>query len=508
MGIAGGCGLACTPTVGNGGRCGPASKEETLSPHRHTIQRFGAVLAAVGALGLVANPRPARGAVGVHLARYPYLTDQVGTAISVNWATDRSATTATARWGSVTGSGCTPTNLVNATRTAITVNSVGEYQWSAVMSLPARGAYCARVFLGSTDLLGSDPSLTFRTQIAAGSTTPFSFDVFGDWGQVDGNGYNADQANLMQRIASSGASFAVTVGDNGYPTGSQTNYGDLQQKGANISAVFGPSFWTVPGRKIPLYVSSGNHGVTSTTSTRSTEQVNWPEYLTAFFSNGKYSMETSCCVNGTASATYPSSWYAFTVGTARFYALQADWSDTNVGNGTVYSDDYAAHWSPTSPEYQWLAKDLAAHPGGLKFAFFHFPLYSDQKAESSDTFLQGSKSLQGLLAKNHVNIAFNGHAHIYERNAPTGPGTFPSYVTGGGVGTLQPVAEAGCHAFDAYAIGWSPGTSKGSKCGSAPVPDSAARVFHFLKVTVNGSTVVVAPTDEFGRTFDVQTYKF
>jgi len=364
------------------------------------------------------------------------------------------------------------------------------------------------VFLGATDLLGSDPSITFKTQVPAGATTPFSFDVFGDWGQVDANGNSADQANLMQQIASSGASFAVTVGDNGYPSGSQTNYGDLQQKGANISAIFGPSFWPVPGRSIPLYATSGNHGITSTTSSRSTEQVNWPENVTAALSNGKYVEETYCCVNGTASASYPSSWYAFTAGTARFYVLQADWADGNPGNGTVYSDDYAAHWSQSSPEYQWLAKDLAAHPSGLKFAFFHYPLYSDQKAQNSDTFLQGPNSLEGLLAQNNVSIAFNGHAHIYERNAPTGPGTFPSYVTGGGGATLQPVGESPCHAFDAYAIGWSPTKSTGSKCGAAPVPDSASRVYHFIKVSVNGSTVVVAPTDELGRTFDVQTYNF
>jgi hypothetical protein len=33
-------------------------------------------------------------------------------------------------------------------------------------------------------------------------------------------------------------------------------------------------------------------------------------------------------------------------------------------------------------------------------------------------------------------------------------------------------------------------------------------VFHFLLVTVSGSQVTVAPTDEPGRTFDVKTYTF
>ena len=55
--------------------------------------------------------------------------------------------------------------------------------------------------------------------------------------------------------------FAVTVGDNGYPNGSQINYGDLQQKGADTSAIFGPSFWSGAGSTIPLFTAAGNHGL-------------------------------------------------------------------------------------------------------------------------------------------------------------------------------------------------------------------------------------------------------
>ena len=48
-------------------------------------------------------------------------------------------------------------------------------------------------------------------------------------------------------------------------------------------------------------------------------------------------------------------------------------------------------------------------------------MYSDQKAENSDTFLRGAGSLEGLLAANGVSLGFSGHAHIYQRNvAPPG----------------------------------------------------------------------------------------
>ena len=413
-------------------------------------------------------------------------------------------------WGAVDGAGgCNPTTSVAAARTSITVATTPEYQWVAVLALPASGSYCYRVLLGATDLLGSDPSPVFTTQVPVGSTAPFSFAVFGDWGQVDSNGDNADQANLMSQIATSGVQFAVTVGDNGYPSGSQSNYGDLQHRGANTSAIFGPTFWPQAGPSIPLFAATGNHGFTSTTASRSTEQVNWPQSVAVTTSGGRATRDTYCCVNGTNSADYPSSWYAFDAGTARFYVLQSDWADGNPGYGTVYSDDYAAHWAPGTPQYQWLAADLAAHPSGLKFAFFHYPMYSDQKHQNSDTFLQGPDSLEGLLASNNVSVGFSGHAHIYQRNAPTAPGTFPTYVTGGGGGTLQPIGETGCSTFDAYGIGWSPTRLVGSQCGATtPVPDSAARVFHFLKVSVDGAAVTVAPTDSLGRTFDVQTYNF
>jgi len=68
------------------------------------------------------------------------------------------------------------------------------------------------------------------------------------------------------------------------------------------------------------------------------------------------------------------------------------------------------------------------------------------------------------------------------------------------------VGTSGCGSYDAYAVGWSPTKLKGYACGAATRPTSASQVYHFLLVTVNSSSVTVAPTDELGRTFDVQTY--
>ena len=377
------------------------------------------------------------------------------------------------RWGEVGQESCTAHSKA-ASKTGITVNSVGVYQWKAMLDgLKPNTQYCYRVYLGSggtVDLLATDASPRFWSQLPAGSAQPFSFAVFGDWGYT-GNGPNPDQANLMAQIAKSGARFAFSTGDTAYPTGSQTNYGDLVQTGTNISTVFGPQFWTVAGSSIPLFSPLGNHGLSSTFL------VNWPQSRAASTSGGKYQMETYCCLNGTTSKSYPSAWYAFDAGIARFYVLDAAWSNSNVGTADIYKNDFDYHWAPTSAEFQWLESDLASHPSALKFAIFHFPLYSDNATEKSDLFLRGAESLEGLLNQYGVDLAFNGHAHIYQRNLKPHAESVISYLTGGGGGKLAPIGP--CSPWDAYGRGWSNSQNKGYKCGAGvPVPTSKSQVHH------------------------------
>jgi hypothetical protein len=466
-----------------------------------------ALIAAAAANTPVAE---AATAFNAHLTRAPYLTDLVGLHVNVNWATDQSATTGSLQWGPATGGSCTPSTTVTPTRKSITVGTVKEYQWTAALTLPSQGTYCYQPQLAGASLLGTNPNPQFTTQAAAGGTAPFSFDVMGDWGMVNTSGTNPDQASLDAQIAASGARFLVTVGDNGYNSGSQTNYGDLQQTGDSTSAIFGPSFWTVAGSSIPIFTAPGNHGLSGTTHTDITT---WTQDQAVSSSGGIYANGTyNCCTGGTVN--YGNEWYAFNAGPARFYVLDSAWGDSNGGTSTPYGQDYANHFSPAAPtpsEYSWLVNDLQAHPGVMKFAFMHYPWYSANSSQTSDTFMTtvqpgASESVQQLFADNDVKIVFNGHAHIYERNNPSAPGMPVTYVTGGGGATLEPVTLCGGNV--AYATGWSPSKLKGYACGSASPPLSASKVFHFLKVTVAGSSVTVTPTAEDGSTFDSQTYNF
>jgi hypothetical protein len=257
-----------------------------------------------------------------------------------------------------------------------------------------------------------------------------------------------------------------------------------------------------------MFTVPGNHGITNNALL-----VNFPQSRAVSTSAGTYSMRTYCCVNGTTSQSQQSGWYAFNAGNARYYMLTAAWSDSNLGtlSGTnrsvkLYQNDYAAHWAPGSAEYEWLKADLEAHTATpVKMAFFHFPMYSDQAAETSDTKLQGSNSVEGLLTRNGVDIAFNGHAHIYQRNNKS-PRGLVTYTTGGGGAALQSTGP--CSSIDAYGLGWSGTKNAGTKCGSATVPASKSRVFHYLLVTVNGRKVTVTPTNSLGQTFDTRSYDF
>jgi hypothetical protein len=505
----------------------------------------------------------ASAAPSAELTRYPYLTDLVGTKVTVNWATTRvyqATSTGRVTWGPA-GSSC-DANAVPATKTSLSIGNdptlAPQYQWQATINLGAPGTYCYRVLLGKNapvnppptiDLLGSDPSPQFKTQVPAASTEPFSFAVLGDWGEVDSTGANPALANITSLIANSGARFAISTGDNAYNNGSQENYGDLKQTVSpgtagdpnavppvpptppvGMSAVFGPNFWAKPGRSIPMFAGIGNHGfarndaacVSPPDKSKCHPHLqNWPQPTAVATSNGSYKVETYPSTKyGTTAVDLPSAWYAFDAGVARFYMLEAAWPDNNAGSAPApggYANDYETHWKPGAAEYEWLKADLAAHPGGVKFAIVHKPFQSDTSSnnEATDEWLRSdgpgvnasTQSLEALLANNGVAMAFTGHAHIYERNEPhdNGP-SLVSYVTGGGGAKPESVSMLSCNPHDEYAIAWSFNSNTPSKCGAAPMPSSSDEVFHFLKVTVNGTQVTVTPTNSLGQTFDIQTY--
>src|SRR5437773_42029 len=410
------------------------------------------------------------------LLRDPYLTDVSASWAMVNLATDTSSPAPIISWGPAAGNCLSPPSSVTATY--VTSFGLNDKQFKAQLSgLQPNTAYCYRIVQGGVDLLGSAP--VFTSALASGAGDPFTFAVMGDWGAG-----TTDEAKVLSQIALASPAFIVTVGDNVYNSGTQTEYGDL-----NGGNAFGPQYWPRVGRTIPAFPATGNHGFSGSVPYFQ----NWPQDATiaACAQSGcRYQRDTYCCTGtlGTTTKTYPSSWYAFDWGGTRLYILDGAWGDSTgayLGDRQAHFNGPVAGCAICGAELTWLTNDLASHPAAHRFAFWHYPLYADSSSQGSDWFLDGPENLEGLLASYGVNIVFNGHAHFYERNYPQITGNpMLSYVTGGGGDPLGGVS--GHSSFDAY----------------------AKAIYHYLRVTVNGSSVTVTPTDEYGATFDVQTYTF
>jgi hypothetical protein len=419
------------------------------------------------------------------VTRAPYLTAAFDDRVTVNWATDRSDDEATLHWGPAPR--C-DRHVTPATRTAIAVRRNLQWQWRVDLSnlVPGR-PYCYRLFLDRTDLLGDDGPKEFTAAPAASDTSPFSFAVIGDWGVG-----TSPEASVLREIGRSNARFVVTVGDNAYPSGDQDSYGDLER-----GAVFGSTQLPSIGQR-PIYAAQGNHGFLQNRPYLE----NFPSETVARASGGRFRADDYCCTPtmGPAHEKYASAWYAFDWGDARFYVLESAWAD----GPEDYRGDFEAHWArpvagcgACGKELRWLATDLAEHESTrAKFAFFHYPLHVDSSAEPSNPFTSGDRALEGLLAANGVDIAFSGHAHVYERNVSQ-VGSLVTYVTGGGGGSPSPINS--CSWFDAFALGAS------SSCRTA-VPEIPLQVFHFLLVTVGRDAVTVTPTDALGTPFDQQVF--
>jgi hypothetical protein len=96
-------------------------------------------------------------------------------------------------------------------------------------------------------------------------------------------------------------------------------------------------------------------------------------------------------------------WYSFDLGGWHLIALNSNCSNAGgCGSG--------------SPQYTWLASDLAAHANQCLLAFWHIPLFSSGGRANNN-----SRSFWNLLYAAHADVVLNGHDHIYERFAPQNP---------------------------------------------------------------------------------------
>ena len=127
--------------------------------------------------------------------------------------------------------------------------------------------------------------------------------------------------------------------------------------------------------------------------------------------------------------------YSYTYGNAEFFVL-----DTNTKRDL----------KPDGEQYKWLEKALAASTAKWKVCYHHHPAYSSDSDDYGNTWKAPTtagdvrvRDFVTLYEKYNVDVAFNGHIHLYERTWPVRGGRVDQkagvvYVTsGGGGGSLE-----------------------------------------------------------------------
>lgn len=127
------------------------------------------------------------------------------------------------------------------------------------------------------------------------------------------------------------------------------------------------------------------------------------------------------------------------------------------GNAQFFMIDSNKPLTPGSEQYLWLEKELAASTATWKFTCHHHPCFSSDENDYGDHVLgtgteaytwgdPNAQHLVPLYEKYGVDIAFNGHIHVYERTWPIYQMTINQkkgvrYLTsGGGGGGLEQAA--------------------------------------------------------------------
>jgi len=209
----------------------------------------------------------------------------------------------------------------------------------------------------------------------AADPSAFKFAVIGDYGSG-----SKPLADVTGNIARDNPNLVLTVGDNVYYNGTEAEYQTKWDPNNAFGAI---------RTNFPVLPSLGNHDA----------RVSTDPYFKRFPELDR----------------------------ARYYSF----------------DDHGVHFvalntneaiDPTSSQYQWLEKDLAASKDDWKVLYFHHPMISGYPKNTGPL----KAALGPLIAKYGVDLIFAGHEHNYQRSKPIDAAGAVEIVTGGGGQTLHP----------------------------------------------------------------------
>ncbi len=162
------------------------------------------------------------------------------------------------------------------------------------------------------------------------------------------------------------------------------------------------------------------------------------------------------------------------------------------GNCQFFMVDSNRDLSPGSEQYQWLERELGSSTAEWKFTCHHHPCFSSDSDDYGDTMKgpsfwgdRNARKVVELYERFGVDVAFNGHIHVYERTWPiyqmkVDQDRGVRYITsGGGGGGLEKAAPQRTW----FSLHFNP-------------------AHHFCYVALQGKTIQFKAFDVEGRLFD------
>ena len=305
----------------------------------------------------------------------------------------------------------------------------------------------------------------FSTLRAPTDSGDLFFTVIGDWGQ--GTTGQAQIANLQN---AANPPMILTVGDNVYPNGTQSELDN------NAMA-----YYQAPLQRAFYFPTLGNHDLNNV------GVANWAN-----------SAHIKTFVLPTNSPE-PERYYSFEDGDALFISMDSD--------GCCSAQQTA-----------WLENLLASSPRKWTFVFYHHTVYSCANGVAS---IGSDENLRAIWApiweKYQVDIVFHGHDHIYERTkfmdeylangAAGSDGLGTVYImTGGGGATLDERAKIDSNGLPyRQPFFFSPKKScpwLANGCPGGPNSYCSFDRYQYASVTVSGNTTTVQAIDNTGVVFD------
>lgn len=299
------------------------------------------------------------------LTRNPYLQLSTPSSITIRWHTDI-PTDSRVRFGASVG---------NLTFTVDNQTLTTKHE-VLLTGLDSGTTYFYSVGTTTQTLAGDDANHYLKTSPAVGSTDPVRIWVIGDSGVGLEDSRNVRDV-FLAHTADRPADVWITLGDNAYPIGSESEY---QRKLFDI--------YPTILRTTPLWPSIGNHDALSADS---------PSQTGVYFET--FSLPRDAQAGGVASGT--EAYYSFDYANIHFICL--DTSETSYIIG--------------SPMLTWLAADLAATTQQWAIAYFHHPPYSDgHDSDTQQNLIRVRQNIAPILEAAGVDLVLSGHSHSYERS--------------------------------------------------------------------------------------------